>query len=140
MPAPSPKVLICDDEYGPRVSLEAMLDDEFECVETDTADAAITAAQSSPFDCAVVDWCLGRSWQIDSTEGARALTKLLELDSTLGVVIWTAHALHIRAEAMRLGAVVVLGKPVTIEEAKAAVRHAIQVTHARRAVQKANSA
>jgi DNA-binding NtrC family response regulator len=139
MPATMPKVLLCDDEYGPRVSLEAMLDDEFECVEAETADAAITAVQSSQFDCAVIDWCLGRSWQIDSTEGARALTKILELDSTLGVVIWTAHAPHIRSEAMKLGALIVLGKPVTIEEAKAAVRHAIHVTRTRRLAKKTRS-
>jgi DNA-binding NtrC family response regulator len=138
-PASRPLVLVCDDESGPRISLEAILGDTCTLVLTDSPAAALAEVKVRQFDCAVIDWSMpGPTESVghDGNEeaGARLIRDLTAADRSLAVIVWTAHGERMTEVAQQLSAFCTMPKPVDPDVVADRVLAAIAVTRSRRTV------
>src|ERR1700757_2422086 len=121
-------VLIIDDDVGIRQSLRLCLEvDNARVLGVGTAAAALEVLDRSRFDLVLLDLWLG------SESGLAILPEILRRQPDLGVIVITAYAsFETAVEAMKLGAVDYLPKPLTPEQ----VRHAARRVVANRLLQR----
>ena len=105
------KVLLVDDETKFVETLALRLETRgFKVVIAETGEMAVEKAQEEPFDAILLDLAM------PGMDGIEALKRLRELNPDSQVVLLTGRATVKKAtEAMRLGALDLLEKPVDIE-------------------------
>jgi len=123
MSEPSAKVLVIDDERGPRESLRMLLKKQFEVCCADSVDAGTEAVQAEKPDVIIMDIRMPRKSGIDG------LAEIRELDSDVSIIMLTGYAaLETAQSAIRLGANEYMQKPFDANEMISTVHR-----HARRA-------
>ncbi len=124
----SARVLVVDDEKNIRTTLTMCLEG-IGCtvVAASSTEAALAAADRTPFDLAFLDLRLGPE------DGMALLPRLLSSRPRLAVIVVTAYAtIDTAVQAMKLGAVDYLAKPFT----PAQIRHLVDQVLARRATER----
>ncbi|WP_221031880.1 response regulator [Actomonas aquatica] len=121
------RVLVVDDEYGPRESIAFTLGTEFE---VDTAERAIEALEklaNEVFDVVILDI------RMPEMDGIKALARIREMDKEIAVVMLTGYGtLTTAQQAMLGGANQYLRKPPDVQELLEAVRTQAKGTEVRR--------
>lgn len=129
-----PRVLVVDDEYGPRESIAFTLGTEFE---VDTAERAAEALQKVARESYAV---IILDIRMPEMDGIKALARIRELDREVAVVMLTGYGtLATAQQAMVGGANQYLRKPPDIEELLSAVRKQAEETVMRRQEAQANT-
>lgn len=133
-----PRVLVCDDELGPRVSIEFILKAECDLVVTDGPAVALSKARQGTFEAAIIDWSMGDpiSAPLEQRAGGALLRALLEIDRTLSVIVFSAHsaASAFGKQALAAGAFAYLSKPSSPQELGKTVRAAVAETRRKRSI------
>jgi DNA-binding NtrC family response regulator len=116
-----PRVLLVDDEEGVRVSLEALLDREYQIASVPSGEAAMAELPRFRPDVVLLDVRL-----LPSMSGLDALTHIKAFDERIEVVMITAFAaLATLNEALRRGACGYLIKPFPRRDLELMVRDAL---------------
>lgn len=111
------KVLIIDDERGPRESLRILLKTEFDVFCADSVDVGVQLLQEQRPDMVIMDI------RMPGKNGIEGLRLIRELDTVVPVVMFTGFgALETAQEAIRLGANDYLKKPFDAFEIREVVR------------------
>ncbi len=115
--APKKKILVIDDDRGPRESLRILLKNEFEVFCADGVKPGLELLRTQEMDLVISDI---RMPEIDGIEGLR---QIRELDALVPVIMLTGFgALDTAREALRYGANDYLKKPFDIQELLQQVR------------------
>jgi len=123
----SPRILVVDDEYGPRESIAFTLSTEFAVETAERAQEALTKLKERPFDVVVLDI------RMPEMDGIRALEELRKIDPYVSVIILTGFGTLMTAQqAMVGGANQYMRKPPDIVELLDAVRKQAGATAVRR--------
>jgi len=106
------KLLVVDDEPAMRTLLKQGLENAGHTVfEADGAEAALKTIDAQPIDLVLTDL------RMEGQTGIDLLKAVLQKHPTMGVMLITGHAtLDTAMEAMRLGAIDVLQKPLNLAE------------------------
>jgi signal transduction histidine kinase len=117
-----PKVLVIDDELGPRESMSYLLQDEFAVQTADRVDRGLDLIRKESFAVVVMDI------RMPQKNGIQGLEELRRIDGEVAVIMMTGYgALASAQAAMSLGANEYLKKPFDVDVLQAAVRrHAAQ--------------
>ena len=112
MPAPTPRILIADDQPDIREALRLLLKAEGYSTEAvDTPELILKAVERQDFDLLLMDLNYTRD-TTSGREGIDLLKRLGEIDATLPVVVMTAWgSVELTVEAMRSGARDFVQKP-----------------------------
>src|SRR5688500_17142948 len=110
------KLLIVDDEEGPRHSLWAIFKDDYEIFLAENGSEALQIISEKPIDAAVLDI------RMPDMTGTELLGKINQQDRNIEVVMLTAYqTVETAREALRYGACEYLTKPFDIGSMCAAV-------------------
>ena len=110
--APS-KVLIIDDERGPRESLRILLKQEFDVNSADSVDKGVELLREYRPDLVIMDI------RMPGKDGIEGLREIREIDPVVSVVMLTGYgALETAQQALRLGANDYLNKPFDTSDMK----------------------
>jgi len=115
------KILIVDDEFGPRESLRMILKTRYECHMVDSGDAALKFLRDNPMiDLVTLDLNMpGRG-------GLSTLMEIKRLDPEMEAIIITgAGTVETLSRALQVGAFDHVGKPFNLVEINLLVRRAI---------------
>ncbi len=117
-----PKVLVIDDELGPRESMSYLLQDEFAVQTADRVDRGLDLIRKESFAVVVMDI------RMPQKNGIQGLEELRRIDGEVAVIMMTGYgALASAQAAISLGANEYLKKPFDVDVLQAAVRrHAAQ--------------
>lgn len=117
-----PKVLIVDDELGPRESISYLLQDEFEVMAVDRVDRGIELLKRESFAVVVMDI------RMPQKNGIQGLEEMRKLDPEVSIIMMTGYgALTTAQAAISLGANEYLKKPFDVDVLQQSVRrHAIE--------------
>ncbi len=122
--AERPKVLVIDDELGPRESISYLLQDEFEVLAVDRVDRGLALFLNHSFAVVIMDI------RMPQKNGIQGLEELRKIDTDASVIMMTGYgALASAQAAISLGANEYLKKPFDVDVLQAAVRR-----HAREAL------
>lgn len=111
------KVLIIDDELGPRESMSYILQDEFEVAVADEVDRGLALLRATPFDVVIMDI------RMPQKNGIQGLEELRGIDGDASVIMMTGYgALASAQAAISLGANEYLKKPFDVDQLIATVR------------------
>lgn len=106
-----PKVLVIDDEVGPRESLRILLKNQYEVLLAESVDAGVRLLQEEGPDVVVMDI------RMPGKTGIEGLQEIRALDTNVSVVMLTGFgALETAQQAIRLGANDYLKKPFDTKE------------------------
>jgi signal transduction histidine kinase len=112
-----PKVLIIDDELGPRESMSYLLQDEFDVQTVDRVDRGLELVKHNAFAVVVMDI------RMPQKNGIQGLEELRKLDADAAVIMMTGYgALASAQAAMSLGANEYLKKPFDVDVLQQTVR------------------
>ena len=121
-----PKVLVIDDELGPRESMSYLLQDEFDVQTADRVDRGLELVGRESFAVVVMDI------RMPQKNGIQGLEELRRIDPYASVIMMTGYgALASAQAAMSLGANEYLKKPFDVDVLQSAVRR-----HAREALER----
>lgn len=124
--APS-KVLIIDDERGPRESLRFLLKDSYEVLCADSAAKGVALLEVERPDVIVLDL------RMPGMSGIEGLAAIRAIDTVVSVIILTGYAsLDTATEAVRLGANDYLNKPFDIDEIREIIARNVRATGLKR--------
>jgi len=130
-----PRVLVVDDEYGPRESIAFTLGTEFDVDTAERAKQALDKIARESYAVIILDI------RMPEMDGITALDKIRELDAEVAVVMLTGYGtLATAQQAMLGGANQYLRKPPDIEELLESVRQQAVGTELRRHEAQANVA
>lgn len=123
-----PKVLVIDDELGPRESMSYLLQDEFDVQTADRVDRGLDLIRQESFAVVVMDI------RMPQKNGIQGLEELRRIDGDVAVIMMTGYgALASAQAAISLGANEYLKKPFDVDVLQAAVRrHAAQALERRK--------
>lgn len=123
-----PKVLVIDDELGPRESLRILLKMEYEVLVADSVLRGLDLLAKHHPDVVIMDI------RMPGMTGIEGLREIRKLDADISVIMLTGFgALETAQEALRLGASDYLKKPFDTKEIMEVVRQNIRRTaHQRR--------
>jgi signal transduction histidine kinase len=123
-----PKVLVIDDELGPRESMSYLLQDEFSVQTADRVDRGLELIRKESFAVVVMDI------RMPQKNGIQGLEELRRIDGDVAVIMMTGYgALASAQAAISLGANEYLKKPFDVDVLQAAVRrHAAQALERRK--------
>jgi signal transduction histidine kinase len=122
-PTTRPKVLIVDDELGPRESISYLLQDEFEVHTADRVDRGLELASRESFAVVIMDI------RMPQKNGIQGLEELRRIDPDVSVIMLTGYGALASAQvAMSLGANEYLKKPFDVEVMLQAVHRHAQAT------------
>ncbi len=122
-PTPPAKVLVIDDELGPRESLRILLKNEFQVFTVADVAAGLRLLQEQHPDVILLDI------RMPGMNGIDGLTEIRKLDTDVAVLLLTGYgALETAQEAIRRGANDYLKKPFDAHEMLATVRQHAQRT------------
>jgi len=112
-----PRILVVDDEIGPRESLRMILKDQYELILADSGEEGIEKMKQGGIDLVLLDL------QMKKMSGIEALEKMKEIDPPVSVVILTGYGtLETAQKAIRLGAADYVNKPFDVIELTKTVR------------------
>jgi len=115
------KLLVVDDEEGPRQSLRVIFKDDYEILMASDGPTAIELAQNNNIDVAVLDI------RMAGMSGIEVLERLKYVDPTIEAVMMTAfETTDTMRQALRLRACDYINKPFDISTMRAAVANAMQ--------------
>ncbi len=120
---PPPKtILIVDDETNVRLMLQtALASAGYRVVEAEDGQAALKKLRDTPCSLVLLDLKMPRM------DGMELLRRLRALGNAVPVVMLTAHgSIHDAVEAMKLGAIDFLTKPITPEALRRVVAEVIE--------------
>lgn len=121
------KVLVIDDERGPRESLRILLKNDFTVVLTDGVNAGVEAIGRERPDIVVMDI------RMPGKTGIEGLREIRAIDPYVTVVMLTGFGtLETAQQAIRLGANDYIKKPFDTQEMTETIRAGIQRTHMER--------
>lgn len=122
------KVLVIDDELGPRESLRILLKMDYEVLVADSVLKGLTLLQQHRPDVVIMDI------RMPGMTGIEGLREIRKLDADIAVIMLTGFgALETAQEALRLGASDYLKKPFDTKEIMEVVRQNVHRTaHQRR--------
>jgi len=123
-----PKVLVIDDELGPRESMSYLLQDEFDVQTADRVDRGLDLIRKDSYAVVVMDI------RMPQKNGIQGLEELRRIDGDVAVIMMTGYgALASAQAAISLGANEYLKKPFDVDVLQAAVRrHAAQALERRK--------
>jgi signal transduction histidine kinase len=125
--AEQPKVLIIDDEMGPRESLRMLLKPNYQVHTADNVELGLQLLQEKQPDVIVMDI------RMPGTNGIDGLRKIREIDTQLSVIMLTGFgALETAQEALRLGANDYINKPFDAAKMREVISRNIERTRAHR--------
>lgn len=128
-----PRVLIVDDEYGPRESIAFTLANEFAIETAERAAEALAKIKEREFAVIILDI------RMPEMDGIKALELIRKIDKEVSVVMLTGYGtLHTAQQAMVGGANQYLRKPPDIVELIEAVRKQAGLATIRRQEARAN--
>src|SRR5258708_7669290 len=114
---PRPKVLVVDDEFGPRESVSFLLQGEFEVHSADRVDRGLDILSKDTFAVVIMDI------RMPQKNGIEGLHELRKIDADVAVIMLTGYgALTTAQEAISLGANEYMRKPFDVEAMLKAVR------------------
>src|SRR5205085_5728971 len=122
-----PKVLIIDDEMGPRESLRMLLKPNYQVDTADNVELGLQLLQEKVPDAIVMDI------RMPGTNGIDGLRKIREIDPYLSVIMLTGFgALETAQEALRLGANDYINKPFDAAKMREVISRNVERTVAHR--------
>ncbi len=125
--AEQPKVLIIDDEMGPRESLRMLLKPNYQVHTADNVELGLQLLQEKAPDAIVMDI------RMPGTNGIDGLRKIREIDPYLSVIMLTGFgALETAQEALRLGANDYINKPFDAGKMREVISRNVERTRAHR--------
>lgn len=114
---PRPKVLVVDDELGPRESISYLLQDEFEVMAVDRVDRGLELLSKDSFACVVMDI------RMPQKNGIQGLEAMRKIDPEVSIIMMTGYgALATAQAAISLGANEYLKKPFDVDILQQSVR------------------
>jgi len=121
IPRRKPTLMVVDDEEGPRQSVRVVFNEDFDVLMATDGPSAISLAQNSRIDVAVLDIRMG------GMSGIEVLERLKYVDPGIEVVMMTAfETTDTMRQALRLRACDYINKPFDIGTLRAAVANAMQ--------------
>ena len=112
-----PKVLVVDDELGPRESITYLLQDEFDVIAVDRVDRGLELIGRESFAVVVMDI------RMPQKNGIQGLEAMRKIDPEVSVIMMTGYgALATAQAAISLGANEYLKKPFDVDILQQAVR------------------
>lgn len=116
------KILLVDDEPGLSAYLEEVVREEgFRARKVQSATEALTALEEEAFQLIITDL------RMPEMDGLELLRRIRERDPQIGVIVMTAFAsLETAVEALRLGAMDYITKPLHVQEIQVVLRKAIE--------------
>jgi signal transduction histidine kinase len=112
-----PKVLVVDDELGPRESISYLLSDEFEVIAVDRVDRGLELIAKESFAVVVMDI------RMPQKNGIQGLEEMRRIDPEVSIIMMTGYgALSTAQAAISLGANEYLKKPFDVDLLQQAVR------------------
>jgi len=125
--AEQPKVLIIDDEMGPRESLRMLLKPNYQVHTADSVELGLQLLREKEPDTIVMDI------RMPGTNGIDGLRKIREIDPHLSVIMLTGFgALETAQEALRLGANDYINKPFDAGKMREVISRNVERTRAHR--------
>lgn len=114
------KLLIIDDEPGPRESLRFLFNQQYTVVTAASVDDGIQQLKGNPFDAIVMDI------KMPGKSGLEGLNEIRAIDSDVSILMLTGFAsLETAQKAIRLGANDYLQKPFDVSEMRKSVHDAV---------------
>jgi signal transduction histidine kinase len=129
-----PKILVIDDEVGPRESLRMLLKPDYNVQTADCVEAGLKLLKEKQPDTIVMDI------RMPGMTGIEGLRKIREIDPHLSVIMLTGFgALETAKEALRLGANDYISKPFDAGEMREVIGRNVERTRVQRASENASS-
>jgi PAS domain S-box-containing protein len=114
------RILVVDNEYGPRESIRLALDRDFEVTTAESGAAALKAVEDVRPDLVISDI------KMPGMDGLEVLRRIKARDATIEVILITAYAsVETAKSALTHGATEYLVKPFELRDLKAAVGRAL---------------
>ncbi|MDB6148373.1 MAG: Response receiver histidine kinase, partial [Spartobacteria bacterium] len=127
-----PKILVIDDEIGPRESLRMLLKPDYNVQTADCVEAGIRLLKERQPDTIVMDI------RMPGMTGIEGLRRIREIDPHLSVIMLTGFgALETAKEALRLGANDYISKPFDAGEMREVIGRNVERTRLQRASENA---
>src|SRR5256885_3768951 len=127
-----PKILVIDDEIGPRESLRMLLKPDYNVQTADCVEAGLKSLKEKQPDTIVMDI------RMPGMTGIEGLRKIREIDPHLSVIMLTGFgALETAKEALRLGANDYISKPFDAGEMREVIGRNVERTRIQRASENA---
>lgn len=118
-----PKVLVIDDEIGPRESLRMLLKPNYQVHTADSVEAGIRLLREKHPDAVITDI------RMPGTNGIDGLRRIREIDPLVSVIMLTGFgALETAQEALRLGANDYISKPFDATEMREVISRNVERT------------
>jgi len=115
--SPRPKVLVVDDELGPRESISYLLQDEFDVIAVDRVDHGLEQLAKQAFACVIMDI------RMPQKNGIQGLEAMRKIDPEVSIIMMTGYgALATAQAAISLGANEYLKKPFDVDVLQQSVR------------------
>jgi signal transduction histidine kinase len=128
-----PKILVIDDEIGPRESLRMLLKPDYNVQTADCVEAGLKLLKEKQPDTIVMDI------RMPGMTGIEGLRKIREIDPHLSVIMLTGFgALETAKEAVRLGANDYISKPFDAGEMREVIGRNVERTRVQRASENAS--
>ncbi len=122
-----PRVLVIDDELGPRESLRYLLGEEFKVDVSDRVEGGLEKISQITFDTIIMDI------RLPSMNGIEGLAKIRKIDSEVSIIMLTGYGnLETAQEAIKLGANEYVTKPFDIHKMLEIVRKHAKESNLRR--------
>ena len=120
----NPRILVLDDEFGPREALRMVLKSRYEVMTASTGSEALEVVRRTPPALAFLDM------NMREMNGIEVLKAIKAIDASIAVVMMTAYAsLETAREAMSHGASEYLIKPFSKADVEAAVSKSLARRH-----------
>ena len=118
-------ILVVDDERSIRITVKIFLEEEgYSVVVAEDAEAALAILRTQPIDLVLTDIILPR------VSGVDLLRQIRQMSPDVQVIMMTGEpTLETAAEALRLGALDYLQKPVGKDDILKAVRNSLRIKH-----------
>ena len=105
------RILVIDDELGPRESIRMLLKNRFDVVLVESGEEGIEKVREGDIDFIILDL------KMKKMNGIEALEKIKRIDPTVAVLVLTGYGtLQTAQKAIRLGACDYLSKPFDVNE------------------------
>ncbi len=122
------RILVIDDELGPRESLRFLFKDEYNIECADSVDAGVKALVRTPPDVIIMDI------RMPEKTGIQGLREIRDIDASVSIIMLTGFgSLETAQEAIRHGANDYVKKPFDTTEMRDIVRSYVDKTHVARA-------
>src|SRR5438270_6079359 len=129
-----PKILVIDDEIGPRESLRMLLKPDYNVHTADNVEAGLKLLKEKQPDTIVMDI------RMPGTTGIEGLRRIRQIDPHLSVIMLTGFgALETAKEALRLGANDYISKPFDAREMREVISRNVERTRLHRSSETAAS-